>query len=87
MAPRQEDQPQGIPFQLQTDWPGLNECWNRIDETCGDHHGPYVVLEGTNQRKCLRCLYADAFTSGMFKGCEYDGLPQEATHGTLTPRR
>jgi hypothetical protein len=70
---RQEnDPPQGIPFQLQTDWPGLNQAWNAAD-TCADSHaGPYIVLEDTNQRRCLRCFYAEAFLSGISAGAQSD---------------
>jgi hypothetical protein len=56
------------PFRLETDWPGLNEVWNTPDSCEGEHHGPWVVLAETNQRRCLRCLYMDAFLQGVARG-------------------
>jgi hypothetical protein len=44
---------------------GLDESWNTPDECDGVHGGPYVVLEHTNQRKCLRCFYMNAFLNGL----------------------
>lgn len=57
--------PDPLPFRLQTDHGRLNRAWNEARETCAGHEGPYVVLEHTNQRKCLRCLYGAAEGTGM----------------------
>ena len=49
----------------QTDHARLNRAWNHAPDTCDAHEGPYVVLEHTNQRKCLHCLYWEAEGEGM----------------------
>jgi hypothetical protein len=57
--------PEPLPFRLQTEHDRLNRAWNQAPETCVGHEGPYVILEYTNQRKCLRYLYWEAEGIGM----------------------
>jgi hypothetical protein len=53
---------------LATDWPGLNAVWNHGDPCGAACAGPWVVLVETDARRCLRCLYADAFMAGVKAG-------------------
>jgi hypothetical protein len=53
---------------LHTDWPELNDVWNQGDFCEGEHRGPWIVLIDTDARRCLRCVYAEAFLQGMAEG-------------------